>query len=99
MDDVSPTGRTLLTGIVGHLLEAFEDYKKKFPNKTPPNIFEIPFTRKELRHKIGWGETQVRKNIDHLVVLGYIGVLTGKNGATFRYILLDDGRNDPKMDL
>ena len=71
----------------------------RYPKKTPPDIYEIPFTRKELRHKIGWGETQVRKNIDHLVELGYIGILNGRLGATFRYILLDDGRNDPKMEL
>jgi hypothetical protein len=60
---------------------------------------EITFTRKELRERIGWSEPQVRRNIDHLVELGYIGRLAGRHGSTFRYVLLDTGDDDPTIDF
>ena len=60
-------------------------------------MYEVPFTRKELRERIGWSETQVRRNIDHLVELGYVGRINGRQGSTFRYLLLDDGSADPEF--
>ena len=56
---------------------------------------DVPFTRKELREEIGWSETQVRVNLEQLVELGYIGKISGRHGSTFRYVLLDDGKDDP----
>ena len=58
---------------------------------------EVPFGRKELREETGWSETQVRRNIDQLVELGYIGRINGRQGSTFRYLLLDDGAADPEF--
>jgi hypothetical protein len=57
----------------------------------------VPFSRKELRERIGWSETQVRRNIDQLVELGYVGRINGRQGSTFRYLLLDDGSADPEF--
>jgi hypothetical protein len=53
--------------------------------------------RKELRERIGWSETQVRRNLDQLVELGYVGRINGRQGSTFRYLLLDDGSADPEF--
>jgi hypothetical protein len=44
---------------------------------------------------MGWSNTQVRRNIDQLVELGYIGCISGRQGSSFRYLLLDDGSADP----
>jgi hypothetical protein len=60
-------------------------------------MYEVPFTRKELRERIGWSETQVRRNLDQLVELGYVGRINGRQGSTFRYLLLDDGAADPEF--
>jgi Fe2+ or Zn2+ uptake regulation protein len=57
----------------------------------------VPFMRKELRERIGWSEPQVRRNLDQLVELGYVGRINGRQGSTFRYLLLDDGAADPEF--
>ena len=95
-DDVSPTGRRLLAEVVGLVKEKYDALKGNDPNK---DIYmgDIPFTRKELREETGWSEPQVRRNIDHLVELGYIGRINGRQGSTFRYLLLDDGSADPEF--
>jgi hypothetical protein len=98
IDDVSPTGRTLLAAVIGLAKEKYDD-KKQLDPKKEMLLSEIPFTRKELRERIGWSETQVRRNLDHLVELGYIGRLAGRQGSTFRYVLLDDGSADPMLDF
>jgi hypothetical protein len=98
IDDVSPTGRTLLAAVIGLTKEKYDD-KKQLDPKKEMLLSEIPFTRKELRERIGWSETQVRRNLDHLVELGYIGRLAGRQGSTFRYVLLDDGSADPMLDF
>ncbi|MDD5343089.1 MAG: hypothetical protein PHW12_01570 [Smithella sp.] len=94
IDDVSPTARKLLSYIITLTKEKYDGIKSLDPSR---NLFmsEVPFTRKELRERIGWSETQVRRNLDQLVELGYIGRLNGRQGSTFRYVLLDDGSADP----
>ncbi|HAJ79018.1 MAG TPA: hypothetical protein DCO75_04540 [Fibrobacteres bacterium] len=96
VDDVSPTGRKLLSEIVGLVKEKYDDMKGNDPNHDL-FMYEVPFSRKELRERIGWSETQVRRNIDQLVELGYIGRINGRQGSTFRYLLLDDGSADPEL--
>jgi len=96
VDDVSPTGRTLLVETVALAKEKYDSMKAS-DNKEQILLSEIPFTRKELRERIGWSEAQVRRNLDHLVELGYIGRLAGRQGSTFRYVLLDDGSCDPEL--
>jgi hypothetical protein len=96
VDDVSPTGRKLLSDIVGLVKEKYDDLKGVDP-KRDLFMYEVPFSRKELRERIGWSETQVRRNIDQLVELGYVGRINGRQGSTFRYLLLDDGSADPEF--
>ena len=96
VDDVSPTGRKLLSEIVGLVKEKYDDMKGSDPNRDL-FMYEVPYSRKELRERIGWSETQVRRNIDQLVELGYIGRINGRQGSTFRYLLLDDGSADPEF--
>jgi hypothetical protein len=98
VDDVSPTGRTLLKAIFSLVTEKHTALKQSDP-RTERTISDIPFTRKELRERIGWSETQVRRNIDHLVELGYLGRISGRHGSTFRYVLIDSGEDDPVIEF
>jgi len=98
IDDVSPTGRTLLD----HIDQLITLKEKAAQEQRPDEQIEraqLWFTRKELREFNGWSEAQVRQNIGPLVDLGYVGTLSGRHGSTFRYILLDNGKNDPLIDL
>lgn len=95
-DDVSPIGRRLLAEVVRLVKEKYDALKGSDPQKDL-YMSEVPFTRKELREETGWSEPQVRRNIDHLVELGYIGRINGRQGSTFRYLLLDDGSADPEF--
>jgi hypothetical protein len=96
VDDVSPTARRLLAETVRLVKEKYDTLKGDDPKKEL-YMNEVPFTRKELREETGWSETQVRRNIDQLVELGYIGRINGRQGSTFRYLLLDDGSADPEF--
>jgi DNA primase len=96
VDDVSPIGRKLLSETVLLVKEKYDDIRSNDP-KNDVLMSGVPFTRKELRERIGWSEPQVRRNLDHLVELGYIGRINGRQGSTFRYLLLDDGSADPEF--
>jgi hypothetical protein len=96
VDDVSPTARKLLSEIVALVKDKYDSIKGDDPKKEL-FMYEVPFNRKELREETGWSETQVRRNIDQLVELGYIGRINGRQGSTFRYLLLDDGSADPEF--
>ncbi len=95
IDDVSPTGRTLIK----HIAELVSEKTLSTPPGETPDYGNTPFTRKELREKIGWSEAQVRQNIEPLVELGYLAVLGGRQGTSFRYVMIDDGLKDPKLEL
>ena len=96
VDDVSPMGRRLLAAVGSLVKEKIGMLTANDP-KRELRPFEVPFTRKELRERIGWSEPQVRRTLDQLVELGYIGKLSGRQGSTFRYVLLDDGTSDPEI--
>lgn len=98
VDDVSPTGRALLAAIV-ELVSSKHRILRVNDAETDITLSQIPFTRKELRHEIGWSETQVRRNIEHLVELGYLGRIGGRQGSTCRYLLLDSGEGDPAIEF
>jgi len=98
VDDVPPTGRKLLELILQMTMERHSAIKEHDP-KTDRLLSEIPFTRKELREHTGWSETQVRVTCEQLAELGYLGCVSGRQGAAFRYVLLDDGKSDPRMEL
>jgi DNA primase len=98
LDDVSPTARRLLTYIIELVQQKYDDLKALDPDREL-YFHEVPFTRKELRDRIGWSETQVRRNIEQLMELGYLGKVSGRQGSQFRYLLLDDGSADPGFDM
>jgi hypothetical protein len=98
VDDVPPTGRKLLEMIYKYATDKGKQMRELDPKKEI-DIYEIPFTRKELRDYTGWSETQIRVTCDLLVELGYLGRLSGRHGSTFRYVLLDDGKDDPAMEF
>jgi len=96
VNDVSPTARKLLTEIVALVKEKYDGMRALDP-KRELFMYEVPFTRKGLREETDWSETQVRRNIDQLVEQGYVGRISGRQGSTFRYLLLDDGSADPEF--
>jgi len=98
VDDVSPTGRRLLGEIIKLVTEKHTHMKGQDCNREL-FLFEVPFTRKELREETGWSETQVRQNVEPLVELGYLGKLSGRQGSACRYVLLDDGKDDPAFTI
>ena len=57
------------------LMQEKYDDMKTVGSKRDLLLSEIPFTRKELRERIGWSETQVRRNIDQLVEDGMVDEL------------------------
>ncbi len=99
VDDVSPTGRALLN----HIDDLVKDKYTVLRGEEPEKEFEmatIPFTRKELRDRTGWSEKQVRQNIEPLVELGYLNKISGGGkGSACRYLLIDNGKDDPRLEL
>ena len=98
VDDVSPRGRKLLAEILTLVTRKHGSLQAQDP-KRELFLFEVTFTRKELRETTGWSETQVRQNIEPLVGLGYLGKLAGRQGSACRYVLLDDGKDDPCFNI
>jgi hypothetical protein len=99
IDDVPPIGRTLLKCITALVNEKLAHLRATSPDNKDLDILQVPFSRKELRQQIGWSETQVRRICEHLVELGYLGRLGGRQGAACRYVLLDNGEDDPVIDF
>lgn len=99
VDDVSPTGRTLLGLIDDYVHEKYRMIRGKEPESNE-ELASIPFSRKELRERSGWSEKQIRANIEPLVELGYLSrVGHSRQGSAYRYILLDNGKDDPQLEL
>ena len=41
----------------------------------------------------------MRVNIEPLVELGYLGKLQGRQGSTCRYVVIDNGKDDPMLEF
>jgi DNA primase catalytic core len=50
------------------------------------------FSRREVRERVNWGDTQLRLHLDRLVDLEYVLVHRGGRGQSFVYELLYDGK-------
>jgi DNA primase len=98
IDDVSPTGRTLLKHIVTLVNEKYNELRAKDP-KTELQYNQMSFSRKELRERVSWSDTQVRRTCEHLTELGYLGRIAGRQGSICRYVLLDTGEDDPFIEF
>ena len=83
IDELSPQGRRLLWQLIELVREEIET-KQLFQN-------EVRFTRKQIRDRYGWGQTQLKLHLDRLVEMEY--VMSHKTGARLvEYELLYDGR-------
>ncbi|MCB1601625.1 MAG: toprim domain-containing protein [Xanthomonadales bacterium] len=51
----------------------------------------VRFTRRELRDRIGVGDTQLRVHVERLAALEYVVTHSGRNGQRFSYELAFDG--------
>jgi DNA primase catalytic core len=84
LDELPPQTRRLLGE-----LDRFLSLKKQQLKKERS---ELRFTRREVRERIGWGDTQLRLHLARLVELEYVLVHHGGRGQSFVYELLYDGR-------
>ena len=83
IDELSPQSRRLLWQLIELVREEMET-KQLFQN-------EVRFTRKQIRDRYGWGQTQLKLHLDKLVEMEY--VMSHKTGARLvEYELLYDGR-------
>ena len=48
------------------------------------------FSRRELREKTGWSQTQIRRHLESLQELEYVSMRGGRNGVQMKYELLID---------
>jgi len=81
-EGLAPQARRLLTEVrtfVAELALLFEG-----------NIYEVEFTRRQLRERLGWSTNQVRDATDRLVELEYLVVSGGGRGRCRSYRLVAD---------
>jgi hypothetical protein len=83
LDAVPPQSRRLLA-----LIAAWIVGRAKAEAVRPG---EVRFTRRELREKIGWGDTQLKLHLARLVELEHLLVHRAERGQGFVYELLYDG--------
>jgi len=79
MDDLAPQTRQLLFFI--------DEYVKKKANEDSVDTRKIRFTRRELREKILWSDTRLRRHLDRLVELEFIIPYGGGQGKLTEYEL------------
>ena len=83
IDELSPQSRRLLWQLIELVREEMET-KQLLQS-------EVRFTRKQIRDRYGWGQTQLKLHLDKLVEMEY--VMAHKTGARLvEYELLYDGR-------
>jgi len=79
MDDLAPQTRQLLFYI--------DEYVKKKASEDSVDTRKIRFTRRELREKILWSDTRLRRHLDRLVELEFIIPYGGGQGKLTEYEL------------
>jgi DNA primase catalytic core len=53
---------------------------------------DYPFSRRELREHTGWSQTQLRVHLERLVEMEYVLARRGRQGQSYHYSLVWDGR-------
>jgi DNA primase len=84
LDELPPQTRRVL-----HLMEAFVSDKTKALDVLRT---DFRFSRREVRHATGIGDTQMRIHLERLTELEYLLVHRGNRGQSFVYELLYDGQ-------
>lgn len=82
LDELPPQTRRLLEHIKD-LVRARMDEQKLEQRLTL-------FSRRELREKTGWSQTQIRRHLERLLELEHVNVRGGRNGVQMKYELLLD---------
>ena len=82
LDELPPQTRRLLEHIKALVRERMEE--QKFEQRL------ALFSRRELREKTGWSQTQIRRHLERLLELEHVNVRGGRNGVQMKYELLLD---------
>jgi len=77
------------------VLEAIKEVVRGHMKAKEAEQHLCPFSRREVREKIGWGETQTRRHLTRLEEMEYIMRRYGKQGTGCLYELLMDA-NEPE---
>jgi energy-coupling factor transporter ATP-binding protein EcfA2 len=75
---------------VRRLLDVVRSYASHRAQEEDCEASEIDVTRRQLRERLGWSDTQVRAATDRLVALEYLVVSTGGRGRCRTYRLVPD---------
>ena len=86
IDELPPQTRRVLGGVCALVAE-------KMTAQGLPRA-DIRFTRRELRERMGMGNTQIALHIDRLLDMEYVLAHRGGRGSSFVYELLFDGAAD-----
>ena len=80
LDELPPQTRRLLENIKAHVREPMKagQIEQKLAR----------FTRREIREKTGWSETQTRLHLERLEAMEYVQRRSGKQGSLCQYELL-----------
>jgi DNA primase catalytic core len=84
LDELPPQTRRLLGELDRFLSEKQKQLKKERS--------ELRFTRREVRERIGWGNSQLKLHLARLVELEYLLVHNAQRGQSFAYELVYDGK-------
>jgi hypothetical protein len=94
LDELPPQTRKLLLGIT--------DWLAARAKEDGVTAASICFKRKELRHQLGWSDTQLKLHLNRLVEMEYLHVTrkTMQGGISFEYQLVQDiGSTEPNIAL
>jgi DNA primase len=83
LDELPPQTRRLLASIVEHV-------RGQARAQAIPQA-EVRFTRKDVRERTGWGDTQLKVHLARLFELEYLLTHRAERGQGFAYELLFDG--------
>jgi DNA primase catalytic core len=84
LDELAPQTRRLLMALDAMVRETCEAQKIERS--------EYRFTRRQVRERIGWGNTQVHTHLSRLVEMEYLLVHRGSNGQGYVYELVYEGQ-------
>ena len=82
LDELPPQTRRLLEHIKEHVRARME--AEKLEQRL------VLFSRRELREKTGWSQTQIRRHLERLQDLEYVSMRGGRNGVQMKYELFID---------
>jgi len=92
LDELPPQTRRLLASIALHVREQMR--AQAIPQA------DVRFTRRDVRERTGWGDTQLRVHLTRLQELEYLLAHRGMRGQSFEYELVfdgDTGENAPHL--